>query len=40
MNLTRRLAQFWEVREMAVPNQKVVYIGERLPRDGEHPYTE
>lgn len=25
---------------MAVPNQKVVYIGERLPRDGEHPYTE
>ena len=25
---------------MASPNQKVVYIGERLPRDVSHPYTE
>lgn len=25
---------------MASPNQKIVYIGERLPRDTEHPYTE
>lgn len=25
---------------MAVPNQKIIYIGERLPRDAEHPYTE
>ena len=25
---------------MASPNQKIVYIGERLPRDVSHPYTE
>lgn len=25
---------------MAVPNQKIVYIGDRLPRDSEHPYSE
>ena len=25
---------------MAVPNQKIVYIGNRIPRDNEHPYTE
>lgn len=25
---------------MASPNQKIIYIGERLPRDVSHPYTE
>lgn len=24
----------------AAPNQKIVYIGDRMPRDSEHPYTE
>lgn len=24
----------------AAPNQKIVYIGERVPRDAAHPYTE
>ena len=25
---------------MATPNQKIIYIGERVPRDASHPYTE